>query len=149
MDKVHKMIIGGRELKGTAREVADKMQGTEPERIDEWFTEIGGVKYPVKQVLAVYSGWPRTFTSADANRFLRRWGFDPWRTSTGKYEEHKRDAAKPHRQAISVRGRFSHRPRCSSCITPGQRVSLAGSSIRWRSCRDAPSEGVAGAQSRR
>ena len=95
MDKVHKMIIGGRELKGTAREVADRMQGTEPERIDEWFTEIGGVKYPVKQVLAVYSGWPRTFTSADANRFLRRWGFDAWRTSTGKYEEHKREAAKP------------------------------------------------------
>ena len=95
MDKIHSMIIGGRELKGTAREVAEMMRGTEPERIGEWFTEIGGIKYPVKQVLAVYSGWPRTFTSADAIRFLRRWGFDAWRSSTGKYEEHKRDSAKP------------------------------------------------------
>jgi hypothetical protein len=96
VDKVQSMIIGGRELKGTARQVAERMQGTEPERIGEWFTEIGGVKYPVKQVLAVYSGWPRTFTSADANRFLRRWGFDAWRSSTGKYEEHKqREAANP------------------------------------------------------
>jgi hypothetical protein len=87
------MIIGGRELTGTAREVAERMQGTEPERISEWFTEIGGVKYPVKQVLAVYSGWPRTFTSADAIRFLHRWGFRAWKSSTSKYEEHKRDLA--------------------------------------------------------
>ena len=95
VDKLQSMTIGGRELKGTAREVAERMQGTEPERIDEWFTEIGGVKYPVKQVLAVYSGWPRTFTSADAIRFLHRWGFDAWRSSTGKYEDHKRDSARP------------------------------------------------------
>jgi hypothetical protein len=93
MDKVQSMTIGGRELKGTAREVVERMQGTEPERIGEWFTEIAGVKYPVKQVLAVYSGWPRTFTSADAIRFLHRWGFETWRSSTGKYEEHKRDSA--------------------------------------------------------
>jgi hypothetical protein len=93
MDKVQSMTIGGRELRGTAREVAERIQGMEPERIGEWFTEIGGVKYPVKQVLAVYSGWPRTFTSADAIRFLHRWGFDAWRSSTGKYEEHKRHSA--------------------------------------------------------
>ena len=93
VDKVQSMIVRGRELRGTAREVAERMEGTEPERIDEWFTEIGGVKYPVKQVLAVYSGWPRTFTTADAIRFLHRWGFDAWRSSTDKYEEHKRASA--------------------------------------------------------
>lgn len=34
-----------------------------------------------------------------------------------------------------MRGRYSHRPRCSSCITPGQRALPGESSTRWPSSR--------------
>lgn len=135
LDQPHQMTIGGRKLKGTAREVIDRLSGTEPERIDKWFTDIGDVEYPVKQVLAVFSGWPRDFTTADARRFLHQWGFSAWRTDTGEYE----------RQTGRLMG--GHEPGAREAISPvplGDGAWALRPPTRWQELYHAWAEGVTG-----
>lgn len=71
-----RMIVGGRELDLTARQVLDKMRNVEPEPIRDHLVEILDTEFPPKQVLATVTGWDRqSFTTMEANRVLARLGF--------------------------------------------------------------------------
>ncbi len=72
----HRMIVGGRELDLTAKQVVDKMRNVEPEPIRDHLVEIVNTEFPPKQVLATVTGWDRqSFTTMEANRVLARLGF--------------------------------------------------------------------------
>lgn len=70
-----KFTIDGRQfdLNGTSVETA--MRGLRPDLIQQHAAVVNGVEYPVKQVLSVVTGIPRTdFTSQTAQRVLSRLG---------------------------------------------------------------------------
>lgn len=70
------MVVGGRELDLTAKDVVRKMRDVEPEPIRDHLVEVVNTEFPVKQVLAVVTGWDRqSFTTMEANRVLTRLGF--------------------------------------------------------------------------
>jgi hypothetical protein len=70
------MVVGGRELDITAKDVVRKMRGVQPEPIRDHLVEIVNTEFPLKQVLAVVTGWERqSFTTMEANRVLTRLGF--------------------------------------------------------------------------
>jgi hypothetical protein len=70
------MIVGGRELDLTAKQVVDAMRDVEPEPIRDHLVEIVNREFPPKQVLATITGWDRqSFTTMEANRVLARLGF--------------------------------------------------------------------------
>jgi hypothetical protein len=71
-----RMIVGGRELDLTAKDVVLKMRNVEPEPIRDHLVEIVNTEFPIKQVMAVVTGWDRqSFTTMEANRVLNRLGF--------------------------------------------------------------------------
>lgn len=71
-----RMVVGGRELDLTAKQVLDKMRNVEPEPVRDHLVEIGSTEFPPKQVLATVTGWDRlSFTTMEANRVLTRLGF--------------------------------------------------------------------------
>jgi hypothetical protein len=70
------MVVGGRELDLTAKQVVDAMRDVEPEPIRDHLVEIVNTEFPPKQVLATITGWDRqSFTTMEANRVLARLGF--------------------------------------------------------------------------
>jgi hypothetical protein len=70
------MVVGGRELDITAKDVVRKMRGVQAEPIRDHLVEIVNTEFPPKQVLAVVTGWERqSFTTMEANRVLSRLGF--------------------------------------------------------------------------
>jgi hypothetical protein len=70
------MVVGGRELDITAKQVVDAMRNVEPEPIRDHLVEIVNTEFPPKQVLATITGWDRqSFTTMEANRVLARLGF--------------------------------------------------------------------------
>ena len=70
------MVVGGRELDITAKQVVDAMRNVEPEPIRDHLVEIVNTEFPPKQVLATITGWARqSFTTMEANRVLARLGF--------------------------------------------------------------------------
>jgi hypothetical protein len=70
------MVVGGRELDITAKDVVRKMRDVQPEPIRDHLVEIVNTEFPPKQVLAVITGWDRqSFTTMEANRVLTRLGF--------------------------------------------------------------------------
>jgi hypothetical protein len=70
------MVVGGRELDLTSRQVLDTMRDVEPEPIRDHLVEILDTEFPPKQVLAAVTGWDRqSFTTMEANRVLARLGF--------------------------------------------------------------------------
>lgn len=70
------MIVGGRELDLTSKQVVDTMRNVEPEPIRDHLVEIVNTEFPPKQVLATITGWDRqSFTTMEANRVLARLGF--------------------------------------------------------------------------
>ena len=51
------MVVGGRELDLTAKQVVDAMRDVEPEPIRDHLVEIVNTEFPPKQVLATITGW--------------------------------------------------------------------------------------------
>ena len=68
--------IGGNQVVLTKQDVEKALVGVEPERIKKYKVEIGGVFYPIKQVICVVTKIPpAAFISTDAYRVLRNLGF--------------------------------------------------------------------------
>jgi len=58
------------------KDVVERMKGEKPGDIDKYYVDIGGKKYPIKQVIEVVCGIPLIgFTSMDAYRILEKLGF--------------------------------------------------------------------------
>ena len=71
-----RVTVGGRSFDFDRERIVRKMRGVEPESIREHLVEVGGTKFPPKQVLAVVTGWDRqSFTTMEAQRVLTRVGF--------------------------------------------------------------------------
>lgn len=99
--------VGGRSFDEDADGVRRKMDGVQPEAIREHYTEVNGVKYPPKQVLAVVTGWERTsYTTMEAQRVLGQIGFVSHRADASR-------AGVPSPLAAAV-GPISLEPRVSS-----------------------------------
>jgi hypothetical protein len=71
-----RMVVGGRELDLTSKDVVRMMRDVEPEPIRDHLVEIVNREFPPKQVLATVTGWDRqSFTTMEANRVLIQLGF--------------------------------------------------------------------------
>jgi hypothetical protein len=69
--------IGGNKVKLTKEAVEGALRGVEPQTVKKYKVEIGGVFYPIKQVICVASNLPpAAFISTDAYRILRNLGFE-------------------------------------------------------------------------
>jgi len=69
-------IIDGRTYSAESTDVERVMRGVAPDSIQQHYVVLGGVEYPVKQVLSALTGLPRPqFTSHRARDLLRRLGF--------------------------------------------------------------------------
>jgi len=72
-----KFTIRGKIYELTQEDVLRKVANIEPQRIYEYYIEIGGRRYPIKQVLALATALPPiSFTSKDAYDILSRLGFE-------------------------------------------------------------------------
>lgn len=57
--------------------IEQMLRGSKPEPIKKYWTSIGGVHFPIKQVLSVATNLPTAaFISTDAYRVLSRLGFE-------------------------------------------------------------------------
>lgn len=78
MDERREFTLGGIRYCTTRRQMAEQLVGIAPERIRTYYVEIGGLRYPVKQAVAVGLGADRAaFQSQEAYRVLRVLGFEP------------------------------------------------------------------------
>lgn len=69
-------LTSDRELALLTREdVVERVAGLAPGRIQRWATEVGGRRYPVKQVFRAAVGADRAFNSDEAKRLLERLEF--------------------------------------------------------------------------
>lgn len=69
--------IAGKSVTLSKEMVERTMREATPEPIKKWWVSIGGVHFPIKQVLSAVIGLPTAaFISTDAYRVLRRLGFD-------------------------------------------------------------------------
>jgi hypothetical protein len=69
-------VVNGQAFKLTHSRVTEVMAGVAPEPIRSHYVSVGGMDYPVKQVLELATGLDRLdFTSAAARRNLARLGF--------------------------------------------------------------------------
>ena len=69
-------IVNGELLRLSRRDIESCTRGMSPEPIQRHAVEVGGTKYPVKQVFEAATGLDRLdFTSAIARRNLGRLGF--------------------------------------------------------------------------
>lgn len=67
----------GQEFNMTKEDFVKPLKGVKPGNIQKYSTNVGGVQYPIRQVVAVGTGKPAIeFTSAAAYRILRRFGFN-------------------------------------------------------------------------
>lgn len=63
--------VGGRSFSYTKKQITERMRGEKPEDARTHVVEVGGLAYPVKQVIGTVTGWERTsFTSLEARRVL-------------------------------------------------------------------------------
>jgi len=68
--------LAGRSFDLSVDDVRRRLQEHHPEAIDQYWVEIDGVRWPVKQVMALLTGLPRTsFQSQNSRRLLAKWGF--------------------------------------------------------------------------
>lgn len=68
--------IGGNRVTLTHDAIVIALRNVEPEPIKKYKVEIGGVSYPIKQVICVAAKLPpAAFISTDAFRILRNLGF--------------------------------------------------------------------------
>lgn len=68
--------LTGQSFELTAEIVRQKLAGRVPESIQEYWVEVDGVRWPVKQVMAVATGLDRRrFQSQNSRRLLQRIGF--------------------------------------------------------------------------
>jgi hypothetical protein len=73
MDNKMKFTVGGNEFSLSTADVANRLNGVEPEPIRELYVEVAGVKFPIKQAFAHLTGMQRGgFTSHDAMRVFRK-----------------------------------------------------------------------------
>jgi len=69
--------IGGKKVQLSKDSVEASLKGVKPDRVHKYRVEIGGVAYPIKQVICVAAGLPpAAFISTDAYRILRNLGFE-------------------------------------------------------------------------
>ena len=69
-------VVNGDSLRLSRRDVESCIRGLSPEPIKRHAVEVGGTRYPVKQVFEAATGLDRLdFTSAVARRNLGRLGF--------------------------------------------------------------------------
>lgn len=74
--------VNGVALRLSRKEVERAMKGVLPEPHQRHTVQVGGVRYPVKQVFALATGLDRLdFTSAIARRNLGKLGFELTRTN--------------------------------------------------------------------
>lgn len=66
----------GREYDFTSADVATRMRGIEPDRIDTYFVTVNGIDYPVKQVGEMCITGLRQKHSTVSRRFLVSAGFE-------------------------------------------------------------------------
>jgi hypothetical protein len=72
-----RFTIAGKHVTLSKQMVEDAMKEVTPEPIKKWWVSIGGVHFPIKQVVAAVIGLPTAaFISTDAYRVLRRLGFE-------------------------------------------------------------------------
>ena len=75
-----KFVIRGRVYDIRRDDVVKAVEGVEPEPMSgkrKYYVEIGGKRYPIKQVVALVTGLPRiAFTAMDAYRILTKLGFE-------------------------------------------------------------------------
>jgi len=75
-------IVNGTSVTLARRDVERAMNGVLPEPVRNLVVEVGGTRYPVKQVFEAVTGLDRLdFTSATARRHLGKLGFAVSRTS--------------------------------------------------------------------
>jgi hypothetical protein len=80
-DKIS-FIVNGSHVTLAYEDVERAMKGVVPEPVRSLAVEVGGTRYPVKQVFEEVTGLDRLdFTSATARRHLGRLGFALSRTS--------------------------------------------------------------------
>jgi Family of unknown function (DUF5677) len=73
MDNRMSFTVGGNEFSLGNADVANRLNGVEPETIRELYVEVAGVKFPIKQAFAHVTGMQRGgFTSHDAMRVFRK-----------------------------------------------------------------------------
>jgi len=72
-----RFTIAGKQVSLSKETVEQTMKDATPEPIKKWWVAIGGVHFPIKQVLSMAVGLPTAaFISTDAYRVLRRLGFE-------------------------------------------------------------------------
>lgn len=71
-----RFTLDGESFELTPELVRARLQGREPEEVREYWVEIDGVRWPVKQVVALATGAKRSrFQSQDSRRWLHNLGF--------------------------------------------------------------------------
>jgi hypothetical protein len=67
----------GQEFELSKEDFVKAMKGIKPGNIQKYSTIVGGIEYPIRQVVAGGTGRPAIeFTSAAAYRLLQRFGFE-------------------------------------------------------------------------
>ena len=68
--------LAGRSFDLTANDVRRRLQQHYPESVDQYWVDVDGVRWPVKQVMALATGLARTsFQSQNSRRLLAKLGF--------------------------------------------------------------------------
>lgn len=68
--------LAGKEYTLTSEDVEDAVKHAEPERVDKYYIDMRGLRYPPKQVLSLALNIPLgDFISTDATRVLKKLGF--------------------------------------------------------------------------
>ncbi len=94
-----RFVLDGEPFDIDASEVRDRLRGHEPEEIREYWVEIDGRRWPVKQALRLATGVSRTrFQSQTARRLLARLGFEVNATPAGR----RTASARPSQRAAQT-----------------------------------------------
>ena len=115
-----RFTLDGESFELTPELVRVRLKGNQPEGINEYWVEIDGTRWPVKQVISLATGAPRgRFQSQDSRRWLRNLGFPIGSGATAISDggERRTGAAAPRRsfdtstldeiEALDVRVGFS------------------------------------------
>lgn len=72
-----RFTVKGREFDISKEQIIKAVKEEEPRSITKYYVEIGGIRYPIKQVVELVTGLhPIDFTSMYANDILSKLGFD-------------------------------------------------------------------------
>jgi len=70
-------VLRGKSYRSSKEEIEEALRKVEPESVREYYIEVGGKSYPIKQPIQLITGLPRVaYTSMDAYGILRRFGFE-------------------------------------------------------------------------